>query len=153
MKINNLKEIKNIFPVASAKPGNSVVRVYNSLRVHNNIVSEEYDERFIVELIKKVYDDNEKYIKDLFLNIYEKPVKFSDKLSDLFIKIKSIINMTGKSIDEIVSEIRSYLGYKCSFHRIQNGKLIPINSERILNAYKLVQEKKSLVVVENILYL
>jgi hypothetical protein len=156
--VHDLKEVKFMFPVASAKPGNSVVKIYDSIKIHNNVLIENYPspeeaENIILDIIESTYNSNLHYVKDLFHSIYGREFRIGNKLSDLLIKIKKIMIETNKTIEEIVLEIRNYLGYNCSFNRLQNNKLVPCDSTRILNAYNLVKEKKSLITIENCLYL
>jgi len=154
-----MKKSNDVRLIASAKPGNPVVFVNHFAKVHNRLFIQEYDTEPIDEmkeikrLIRSMYEENQKYVQDLFFKIYGRSIKFKETLSDLLIKIKNIVNQAGESIENIIDQIRSYLGYSCSFLRREGQSLVLCNSERILNAYKLVKEKKSFITVENVLYL
>lgn len=144
--------------LVSAKPGCPTVKFrrykvyFNHVQVENYPTPEEATQMFI-DTIKYVYNDNKNYVDELFSSIYGRPVKFKESLSDLLIKIKTLMVQAGESIEEVVSKIRNYLGYNCSFNRFESGRLIPCSSDRILKAYQLVKEKKSFVSIEDALYL
>jgi hypothetical protein len=154
MKTNNLKDLRKLNPICSAAPGKSEVMVFGKTYHHN--VATEDDE--LIDIIRaKVqveYAILSQSVRKRIITIYGKPLSFRDTISDLNFKLKKMVEKTGKTIEEIVREIRNYLGYKCSFTRYdESGRLIPITSERILEAHKLISEKKNLVTIENTLYL
>jgi hypothetical protein len=172
MTTKNLRELSQRIPIASTKPNTNCITLYNRKGFRacvHNVQVQEYtpinpkDVDFsdfkdvLLSLVRKEYDWRinltSSYISDTFARVYEKPVRFSDKISDLIIKIKNFMVQTGKTIEQVVGDIRNYLGYKCSFFRIQNGREVPINSDRIQKAYELISKRASFLQVENALYL
>jgi hypothetical protein len=155
MYTKNLKDLKRLVPVASAQVGQSQVKVYGKTYTHR-IEKEDYPEdalSLIWDIIQISYKNTVNWVNQVFQRIYRKPVRFTGAISDFLIKIKTIMNQTGKTIEQIVQDIRSYLGYNCSFHRFEGDRSVPITSERILKAYELTRSKQNLIAIENVLYL
>lgn len=144
-----LKQIK--LPIRSYKPGSSIY-----------IVSKDFDckechKEEIALLIKDVYnvsmDVYQKEINHTFEEIYGKPLVIKKRLtSEVIIKLKNIMQQTGKTIVEITQDIRGYLGYPCSFFRLDGIRTIPIDSQRITKAYELMRQRASILKVEDALY-
>lgn len=138
-------------PLRSCKPGSSIY-----------IVSKDYDckecqKEEISLMIKDLYNAamemNQKRINHTFEAIYGKPLLIKKKLtSEVIIKLKNIMQQTGKTITQITQEIRRYLGYPCSFFRIEGANMIPIDSQRITKAYDLMTKRVSIIQIENALY-
>lgn len=96
---------------------------------------------------------NRETIDEQFTGLYGHPLYFSDKItSTLVIRIKEVMAATGKSLKGIGQDIKDYLGKECSFYRKENGKQIPIDSNRIMDAYKLIQSHSPISEVEAVLY-
>lgn len=159
MKTNNPKDLRRMMPVASAKAGNPFVKLGKEVHVFQNVRVEDYPDpseftSIVMKTIRVEYKANALFVNQLIQWIYGRTdVKFSDCLSEFLIKLTNIMKQTNADIRDIVQGIRNYLGYNCSFNRLAGEKLVPISSERILEAYKLVQQKESLIKVENVLYL
>lgn len=150
MQTNNLKNIKNIvdLPLFSVKVGQNPKILSSELKVEceQDLVD------IIVQSYIKTITFEERKINHTFVQIYGKPLKFKQAVSDLYIKIKNIMQNTGKSIVEMTQDIRKALGYNCSFFRNVGNTLVPVTSDRILKAYELVTQGKSLIHIENALY-
>jgi len=131
-------------PLYSGKPGNPII--YSS------------DDIVVVDKIAREYVKNIAYrrneINKFLEPIYNRPLNIEEsKLTDTLLKIRAIKEETGKDLLQIVEDIRSYLGFKCSFYRSSHGKDIPVDSDRILRAYRAVVEKLPRTEIKKILYL
>lgn len=97
---------------------------------------------------------NRRIINEAMIPLYGKPLFFRDRMTgDILIRVKKLKEATGKSLGEIGQDLKDYLGYPCSFFRQEaSGRKIPVDSERILNAYTAMKENKAISEIENILY-
>lgn len=150
--------------IASAKPSDNKVIV--SVRVrgvhpgvyyHNtswtqfNLTEGEFSQ-LVWREIRSKYDYYVNTTLDYtFSHIYGKPLKFNNK-AQVLNKMRTIEETMGKSILDMSKEIRQYMGYPCSFWRKQNDKLTILASEKIVAAYKMVQDRRKFVDIENFLY-
>lgn len=119
------------------------------------VQSLDIEQQVINAIVNKYFSTlsfEEKVIDTTFVQIYGKKMRFSQCVSELYIKIKNIMQATGKSIEEMVEAIHKSLGYKCSFYRYVGEKLIPITSDRIIKAYDLATKGNGMIQVENALY-
>ena len=60
---------------------------------------------------------------------------------------------TGLKMQEMIHDIRTYLGYNASMTRIINGKQVFITPDCINATWNAVNAKKGIISVENTLYL
>lgn len=137
--------------VASGKPGELTTVLVSDYDCP------ECEKQEINHMISMMYHatlyTNKEVVNATFKKIYGFPLKFSEKMTgEILVKIKNIMQQTGKPIEQICAEIKRYLGYNCQFYRLVDGKAIPINSERILQAHSLLNQKVSILQVEEILY-
>lgn len=141
------------------KEGTITQAVYKCLSSEPDYISPEEFTNTLKELVYHYYREtmyfNWDYLCDIFEQIYGKKMYFRVPISDLIFKIKQM-KENGATIEEMTKAIVDHLGYK-QFNRIieKNGKEIPVpvDSSRIQTAYKLVKEKRSVAVVEDVLYL
>lgn len=153
MRTHNLRDLTQIV----APVNTHYIGTWKPNNPHIVVLSNELDGDMAADLIKKRYRAaikyNRKNIDEQFTALYGKPLYFSDKItSKLVIRIKEVMAITGKSLKEIAADFELYMGKKCSFFRKENGKQIPIDSQRIMDAYKLIQDKHPIITIENILY-
>jgi len=111
---------------------------------------------FIGHKIAKIYMNNIDYKKELIDKIlqpiYGRALIFNEGHTfDMYKKAESIQNLVG-NVHNMVREFRTYLGYPCSFYRTEGNKRIPVESHRIINAYKAMKSRSPVRVVEKILY-
>lgn len=144
------KKINLKLPERSCKPGSSIFIQVGDYGV-------DYEKRTIAQMIKDHYhsnlDDMKSTITRIFVSIYGESVPFKERItSEIWIKLKQIMQETGKTIEEVTRDIRNYLGYPCSFFRIDGARKLPIDSQRIRKAYELMKQRKSIVAVEDALY-
>ena len=162
LRTKNLRDLSNLVPVASAKPGNSIVTTFNKMHSHHtesrifkNLTFAEFKQE-VFRMIHREYDSANSYniqnINSIFTTLYGKPLRFREAPSELILKIKRMIQKTGLSVDQLVNTIRQYLGYPCSFFRQDGDRTVPITSERLLKAHELITQKASIVKVEDALY-
>ena len=85
--------------------------------------------------------------------LYGKPLVFTDRVtSEVTYRIKEMISETGKDIEEIAQEFRDYLGYRTTFFRKEGEKMIPVDSQRIMKAYRAMNSKAPVKEIEKILF-
>lgn len=85
--------------------------------------------------------------------LYKKPINFSDRtLSDVIAKIKHIIAVTDKDIDELVESFNTFFGYEVSFFKTVGNKEVPVSPDSICEAFKAIQNQASKEEVSQILY-
>lgn len=164
MQTKNLCELKKLMPMplASCKPNGMVIvggQMINTPLFQKedfkNLTSSEFT-KVVFEMVRERYMEtithNMSQVNSIFMEIYDTPIRFKERVSDLLIKIKNVMVQTGKSIEQVVKEIRKYLGYDCQFFRMEGDRRIPINSERIMKAHFLVEKKELFIKVEDALY-
>lgn len=108
----------------------------------------------LVELnyYKAIYNKKEQ-IREFHLSLYGFiPLWCEKQTTDLFIKITEFMELSNVKVEEIKEGIRRYLGYAASFFKIEEGRKVPIPLERIERALLLIDNRASLVQVENALY-
>jgi hypothetical protein len=150
MITHSFKDLEQVFPgkrkVASFKPGES------------HTITKLDSEEDILQLIKFSYyanmsENRQRLVKE-FKEAYGRPIFFKDShVGTIMTKIKDMMDETGaKSLREVTLDIQRYLGYPCYFFRRVQGKMIPIDPDRISKAYRAVRAKESFVRVEDYLY-
>ena len=123
----------------------------NELR--NLEIQDEARASFITYTSKLYYNNTISDYKKVCEQIYGKLPYIADStLGNLFRKIKEIMENTGITINQMVHDIRKYLGYNASVERIVNGKLVLVNPQTIQNTWEVVNSKKGIIAVENALY-
>ncbi len=149
MQTNNLKDLTSLVKggekVASFKPylDRSIVSWTELDGTYNKIMN------LYVDCIKTMKDT----ISDKLIDLYNRPLRFSDNItSEMIGKVNELMNVTGKSIKEIAKDFRNYLGYPCNFFRKEDGKVIPVDLDRIMAAYKAMKSKALVGKVEKILF-
>ena len=101
----------------------------------------------------KAIGNKKQQIKEFNLSLYGFVPNWCERTTtDLFIKIKTFMELTNTTVDGVKKEIQKYLGYAASFFTINNGVRIPISLERIERALNLIDNRASLIQVENALY-
>lgn len=151
MKTNNLRDLsaivspKNATYLGTWKPG--------TLQVMTPEIGDYVTKEHIVKNYFDAVKHNRSNIDEQFTALYGRPLYFSDKVTGTLVaRIKEIMAITGKTLKEIAADFKAYMGKDCSFFRKENGKQIPVDSQRIMDAYKLIQEKQPVAAIENILY-
>lgn len=115
--------------------------------------------RELVKVITLNYFETINYNYKKIELIYGKLYNFTDeKIINFNLNIKQISNKYNKELNEMVNELKSYLGYNFSlkrFESIGNGyrKLVPIEPERIAQAWQMIKTKQSFLKIEDILLL
>ncbi len=85
--------------------------------------------------------------------IYGKPIYFEDKkLSYMIWTIKDLMAISGKTVRNAIRELRGFLGYPCYFYRYKGTKLVPVDPDKIVLAYKLMKEGKNIIQIEDVLF-
>ena len=126
--------------------------------VSNKLRNEEIqDEARISHLnynISLYYNNTINSYKQVCEEIYGKLPYIADStLGNLFRKIKQIMENTGLRMQEMIHDIRSYLGYNAAMQRVVNGKTIYVAPECIEETWQAVNSRKGIIAVENVLYL
>lgn len=104
--------------------------------------------------ISLYYNNTINSYKQVCEEIYGKLPYIADStLGNLFRKIKQIMENTGRTINEMIHDIRTYLGYNASIQRIVNGKPVLVSPQTIAETWKSVNSRKGIIAVENVLYL
>lgn len=111
---------------------------------------------FIGHQIAKIYMNNVDYKRELIDKalqpIYGRCLVFNEGHTfDIYKKVEAIEKLVG-NIPNMVREFRTYLGYPCTFYRTDGKKRIPVESNRIIDAYKAMKSKSPVRTVEKILY-
>lgn len=111
---------------------------------------------FVGRQIAKVYMNNVDYKKELidqaFQTLYGRALRFNEgRTFEMYESVQEIKSVCG-DISNIPREFRSYLGYPCSFYRTKDGRRVPVETDRIISAYKAMKSKSSTRLVEKILY-
>lgn len=147
MLTHNLKDLKRLKAEASARPGEDA-----RITVWPSFSKDELVEKIAGLYIVNVEIKREQINKTL-RHLYSRDLVFHDKdISDIHIKIENFLKDAQKSMGDVAKEFRTYLGYKCSFYRREGEKSIPINSDRLREAYFAMRDKKPKRVIEKILY-
>lgn len=132
-----------------------------SFRAHSDkriLVYEMKDElEFVKDVIKRRYkaaiDYNKWKVNMTLQPFYGKPLAFSDKVTtEVTYRIKEMTTETGKTIEQMAMEFRDYLGYRTPFFRKEGEKMVPIDSQRIMRAYRAMKSKTPVKEVEKILF-
>lgn len=149
MKINNLKDLSTKLSKVHEgtwKPGNLPVLEFSE---ENMVV------KTITGMYRRTIRDYRRKIDNTFLHSYGKSVNCPEcMISEMVFKLKGILERTGaSSLDQITYAIRRYLGYRCSFFKMQDNKVVPVDGDRLERAYQAIKENKSFIEIENILYL
>jgi hypothetical protein len=152
MQTHNLRDLKKLSKSelkASFKPGQDPnISVYQPA---------DEPER-IIDLIWKRYINtlqwSRKRINDSLRPVYGRPLQFSDKsVSEMLSKVKNAVNEGQASFRQMAERIRVTIGDPtCTFFRFEHGKHVPIESGRIVEAYKACKESKSIEHIKTILY-
>lgn len=146
MTTHSLRDLKPQNFVFGARPGNFPVyepQLWSSAEA-------EITGARIANLYIRTIEVNENKVKATLMGIYGVPVPVKGRTTELLLKLKQIMQQTGKNITQLSLEIRNYLGYKCSFVTLKGQ---PIELERIERAHTAISERKSVIEVENLLYL
>lgn len=98
-------------------------------------------------IIKQLYDvhlTRRKQILDSYMiDLFGRPIFFKEKyISRILIRIGEMKDETGKSLQEMRSEFDSYLGCNVT---------LPVNSKRIIQAYKMIQNNSPVDDIKKIL--
>lgn len=113
----------------------------------------EFAKKIITRRYRAAVDYNKWRASCTLKPLYGKSIVFADRVTtEVTYRIKEMINETGKDISEIAEEFREYLGYRTVFFREENGKRIPIDSQRIMKAYKAMQSRQPVKIIENLLF-
>ena len=113
----------------------------------------EYARKVIKRRYRHTIDYNKWRANVTLQPFYGKPLLFADKVtSEVTYRIKEMIQETGKDIEEIAQEFRNYLGYRTPFFRKEGERMIPVDSQRIMKAYKAMKERKTVKEIEKILF-
>lgn len=120
------------------------------------IVNSDY-EYFTIETIARNYlnaiDSDRERINSKLNPFYGRALNIPEQeLGNVIDKIIKIEEKTGKKMEEIAIEIREYLGNDCSFFRTEGDKLIPIESDRLLQAYKYLKARFPIKLIKSVLY-
>jgi hypothetical protein len=147
MLTHNLKDLKRLKAEASARPGEDArITVWPS-----------FSKDEIVERIAGLYIVNVEFkrreINKTLRHLYNRDLVFHDKdISDIYLKIEKFLQDAQKGMGDVAKEFRTYLGYRCSFYRREGDRSVPIDSERLREAYFAMRDKKPKRVIEKILY-
>ena len=75
-----------------------------------------------------------------------------DKLGNIFQQIKNIMETTKTKVSEMIKDLRNFLGYNFSPNRYENGKITPIEPNKIQQAWEMLKNKSNnFIAVENVL--
>lgn len=98
-------------------------------------------------IIKQLYDvhlTRRKQILDSYMiDLFGRPIFFKEKyISRILVRILEMKEETGKSLQEMRSEFDTYLG---------GNVTLPVNSKRIIQAYKMIQNNSPVDDIKRIL--
>ena len=101
----------------------------------------------------KAMHNKKEQIREFHLSLYGFIPQWCEKqTTELFIKIKEFMELSNVKVEKIKEGIRKYLGYNAAFYRWIDGQKIPLPLESIERALILIDNRASLVQVENALY-
>lgn len=111
----------------------------------------------IVKSVKELYPQairsKRQQIDDALRPFYGKALPFSENmLGTIMLKIINMQDTLGANTLQVANTIRKYMGYYCRFYRKVDNREIPIESERIMAAYKAIEEQKPIQEIQKILY-
>ena len=138
MNIENLRDMTSKLPVHSQRPSEFEVS-------SDDIIHE------IASLYIRTVNLNKRKIKNTYFRAYGRPIAVKESnISQIIYAVKDLLKKTEvATLSQITYTIRRHLGYRCSF--FINDE--PIDLQKLELAYKACKENKSILEVENILYL
>ena len=127
--------------------------VSNKLR--NEEIQDEARASFVNYTTIANYNNNILHYRQICENVYGKLPYIADStLGNLFRKIKEIMTNAGITIEQMIHQIRFYLGYNASMKRLdKNGNTLFLNPIQIQEAWQASVSDKGIMNVENALYL
>lgn len=110
----------------------------------------------LVDLLRCAYVDKHKSMRgkldEIFVKVYGRALVFKDKdLGTICSRIRGYEKETGREFLDMVADIKDVIDEP--LYRNSNGKSVPIEGDRLLDAYLAINEGKPLEEVKNILYL
>lgn len=152
MNTHDLKEINNL-PLdvkvfeGRFRPGNNNILVWENKPTLDDVFN-----KTILEYVETIKFHRPKINFEMKC-IYGKPIYFEDKkLSYMIYTIKDLIAVSGKTVRNAIRELRGFLGYPCYFYRYKGTKLVPVDPDKIVLAYKLMKEGKNIIQIEDVLF-
>ena len=85
--------------------------------------------------------------------VYNMEIPFSDHvIPDVVRKIRYIIDKTGENLCDIAQQLRIYTGENLRFFRRQGLREVPVEADRILQAYLAMKRKEPIGRVKFLLF-
>lgn len=92
-------------------------------------------------------------INDTLRPVYGTEIPFSDHvIPDVVRKIRYIIDKTGENLCDIAQQLRIYTGENLRFFRRQGLREVPVEADRILQAYLAMKRKEPIGRVKFLLF-
>jgi len=106
----------------------------------------------VAKMYIRAIDNDRVYINNKLYPFYGRSLNIPEnQLGNTVCKIKGIEKETGLPMEELAVKIREYVG-DISFFREVEGKMVPIESDRLLNAFKAIRDKLSANTVKYLIY-
>lgn len=165
MQTKNLKELKKLISpnfVMGAKPGMiyhkkkklssrpGTSKYYSEEEVADRLL--EKTPRLVLYGYNKAIHCYRKEINRISLALYNRTLQYPEnKTSEIYKEFKDLIDLT-TSPEELVKDIKDYIGQNFTLFRKHNNSFIPVSPIRLKRAWFAIQEKRRVSLVKTILY-